>query len=88
MKSQSGARGSCESVIRGKTPKRVSRHFARLRRLGMLWYNSGMGNTICHLVQALYADYLGKTAAQGGEKAEKLLHTHYHKRECYRFAGC
>ena len=43
-----------------------------------------MGNTICHLVQALYKDYLGKTAAQGGEKAEKLLHTHYHKRECYK----
>ena len=38
-------------------------------------------------VQALYNDYLGKTAAQGGEKAEKLLHTHYHKRECYKFAG-
>ena len=26
MKSQSRDRGSCESVIRGKTPKRVSRH--------------------------------------------------------------
>ena len=22
-----------------------------------------------------------------GEKAEHLLHTHYHKRECYKFAG-
>ena len=53
----------------------------------MLWYNSGMGNTICHLVQALYADYLGKTGSGIGEKAEKLLHTHYHKRECYKFAG-
>ena len=84
MESQSRDRGSCESVIRGKTPKRVSRHFARLRRLGALWYNSGMGNTICHLVQALYKDFLGKTGSGIGEKAEKLLHTHYHKRECYK----
>ena len=51
----------------------------------MLWYNSGIGNTICHLVQALYKDYLGgKTGSGIGEKAEKLLHTHYHKRECYK----
>ena len=88
MKSQSRDRGSCESVIRGKTPKRVSRHFARLRRLGALWYNSGMEKMTCFLNQALYKDFLGgKTGAQGGEKAEKLLHTHYHKRECYKFAG-
>ena len=54
----------------------------------MLWYNSGIGNTICHLVQALYKDFLGgKTGSGIGEKAEKLLHTHYHKRECYKFAG-
>ena len=46
-----------------------------------------MEKMTCFLNQALYADYLGKTAAQGGEKAEKLLHTHYHKRECYKFAG-
>ena len=34
-----------------------------------MWYNSGMGNTICHLVQALYKDYLGKTGSGIGEKA-------------------
>ena len=36
-------------------------------------------------VTALYKDYLGKTAAQGGEKAEHLLHTHYKKIEVYKF---
>ena len=46
-----------------------------------------MGNTICHLVQALYKDFLGEHGSGTGEKAEKLLHTHYHKRDCYRFAG-
>ncbi len=35
-------------------------------------------------VQALYKDYLGATAANGGEKAEHLLHTHYHKRQLYK----
>ena len=33
-------------------------------------------------VQSLYADYLGEP---GSEKAEELLHTHYHKRELYKF---
>jgi NADH-quinone oxidoreductase subunit G len=33
-------------------------------------------------VQALYKDYLGEP---GSEKAEALLHTHYHKREVYKF---
>ena len=33
-------------------------------------------------VQALYKDYLGEP---GSEKAEHLLHTHYHKRELYKF---
>jgi NADH-quinone oxidoreductase subunit G len=33
-------------------------------------------------VQALYKDYLGEP---GSEKAEELLHTHYHKREVYKF---
>ena len=33
-------------------------------------------------VQALYKDYLGEP---GSEKAEELLHTHYHKRELYKF---
>jgi NADH-quinone oxidoreductase subunit G len=37
-------------------------------------------------VQALYKDYLGKTGAQGGEKAHHLLHTKYHKEEVYTFA--
>ena len=31
--------------------------------------------------------YLGEHGSGTGEKAEKLLHTHYHKRECYKFAG-
>ncbi len=35
-------------------------------------------------VTALYNDYLGATAANGGEKAEHLLHTHYHKRDLYK----
>ncbi len=35
-------------------------------------------------VQSLYNDYLGATAANGGEKAEHLLHTHYHKRDLYK----
>ena len=35
-------------------------------------------------VQSLYNDYLGATAANGGEKAEHLLHTHYHKRKLYK----
>jgi NADH-quinone oxidoreductase subunit G len=35
-------------------------------------------------VTALYNDYLGATAANGGEKAEHLLHTHYHKRKLYK----
>ena len=48
-----------------------------------------MENTRCLLNQALYADSLGKTAVQDGEKAEKPLHTHYHKCEYYRFGdGC
>jgi NADH-quinone oxidoreductase subunit G len=33
-------------------------------------------------VQSLYKDYLGEP---GSEKAEHLLHTHYHKREVYQF---
>ena len=33
-------------------------------------------------VQALYKDYLGEP---GSEKAEELLHTHYHTRELYKF---
>jgi hypothetical protein len=33
-------------------------------------------------VTALYKDYLGEP---GSEKAEHLLHTHYHKREVYEF---
>ena len=33
-------------------------------------------------VQALYKDYLGEP---GSEKSEKLLHTHYKKRDCYKF---
>ena len=33
-------------------------------------------------VTALYKDYLGEP---GSEKAEHLLHTHYHKRELYKF---
>jgi NADH-quinone oxidoreductase subunit G len=33
-------------------------------------------------VQALYKDYLGEP---GSEKAEHLLHTHYHKRDVYTF---
>jgi NADH-quinone oxidoreductase subunit G len=33
-------------------------------------------------VSALYADFLGEP---GSEKAEHLLHTHYHKREVYKF---
>ena len=52
-----------------------------------MWYNSGMEKMTCFLNQALYKDYLGKTGSGIGEKAEKLLHTHYHKRECYKFAG-
>ena len=35
-------------------------------------------------VQALYNDYLGATAANGGEKAEHLLHTHYRARKVYK----
>ena len=35
-------------------------------------------------VTALYDDYLGATAANGGEKAEHLLHTHYRKRKLYK----
>ena len=34
-------------------------------------------------VSALYKDYLGEP---GSDKAEHLLHTHYHKREVYKFA--
>ena len=52
-----------------------------------MWYNSGMEKMTCFLNQALYKDFLGKTGSGIGEKAEHLLHTHYHKRECYRFAG-
>ncbi len=33
-------------------------------------------------VSALYKDYLGEP---GSEKAEHLLHTHYHKRDIYKF---
>jgi iron only hydrogenase large subunit-like protein len=33
-------------------------------------------------VTALYKDYLGE---HGSEKAEHLLHTHYHKRDVYKF---
>jgi hypothetical protein len=33
-------------------------------------------------VSALYKDYLGEP---GSEKAEHLLHTHYHKRDVYKF---
>ena len=32
--------------------------------------------------------YFGEHGSGTGEKAEKLLHTHYHKRDCYRFGGC
>ena len=35
-------------------------------------------------VQSLYKDYLGATAANGGEKAEHLLHTHYRARKVYK----
>ena len=38
-------------------------------------------------VQALYRDYLGETGANGGEKAEHLLHTGYRRRDLYRFDG-
>ena len=34
------------------------------------------------ILQKIYKDYLGKP---GGEKAHKLLHTHYEKREKYNF---
>ena len=36
-------------------------------------------------VKELYDNYLGKTGAQGGEKAHHLLHTNYHKRDVYHF---
>ena len=36
-------------------------------------------------VQSLYRDYLGETGANGGERAEHLLHTKYRKRDLYRF---
>lgn len=32
------------------------------------------------ILKTIYADYLGEP---GGEKAHKLLHTHYYKREKY-----
>ena len=44
-----------------------------------------MRNTICHLVQALYKDFLKEPGLGIGEKAERILHTHYHKRDCYKF---
>ena len=57
---------------------------ARLRRLGALWYNSGMEKMTCFLNQALYAAFLdGKTGAQGGEKAHHLLHTGYKKLDVF-----
>ena len=52
-----------------------------------MWYNSGMEKMTCFLNQALYTDYLGEHGSGTGEKAEKLLHTHYHKRDCYKFSG-
>ena len=34
------------------------------------------------ILQKIYKDYLGEA---GGERAHKLLHTHYEKREKYNF---
>ena len=43
-----------------------------------------MEKMTCFLNQTLYKDFLGEP---GSGTAERILHTHYHKRECYRFAG-
>ena len=43
-----------------------------------------MGKMTCFLNQALYKDFLGEP---GSGTAERILHTHYHKRECYKFTG-
>ena len=78
-------RGGC--IGGGGQPTGATDAVRALRTAGIYTDDEKCVLRMSHLnpqVQALYKDYLGATGANGGEKAEHLLHTHYHKRDLYK----
>ena len=69
-------------VFRVNRAERVERGSLKTHR-GKTGLDRGSSETI----RGTSPGYLGEHGSGTGEKAEKLLHTHYHKRDCYRFAG-
>ena len=77
-------RGGC---IGGGQPTGANDEVRAKRTAGIYTDDERCTLRMSHLnpqVQSLYNDYLGATAANGGEKADHLLHTHYHKRKLYK----
>ena len=78
-------RGGC--IGGGGQPTGATDAVRALRTAGIYTDDERCTLRMSHLnpqVQALYKNYLGDTAANGSEKAEHLLHTHYHKRQLYK----
>jgi NADH-quinone oxidoreductase subunit G len=76
-------RGGC--VGGGGQPCLATDEVRAARTAGLYTDDEKSALRMSHLnpeVTALYKDYLGEP---GSEKAEHLLHTHYHKREVYEF---
>ena len=76
-------RGGC--VGGGGQPCLATDEVRAARTAGLYTDDEKSALRMSHLnpeVSALYKDYLGEP---GSEKAEHLLHTHYHKREVYKF---
>lgn len=81
-------RGGC--VGGGGQPCLATDAVRALRTAGLYSDDEKSALRMSHLnpeVQSLYKDYLGETGANGGEKAEHLLHTKYQKRDLYHFEG-
>ncbi len=79
-------RGGC--IGGGGQPCGATDEIRALRTAGIYTDDEKSTLRMSHLnpeVKELYDTYLGKTGAQGGEKAEHLLHTRYHKRDVYKF---
>ena len=78
-------RGGC--VGGGGQPCLATDEIRKARAAGLYADDEKSTIRMSHLnpeVQALYKDYLGQP---GSGTAERILHTHYHKRDCYKFAG-
>ena len=76
-------RGGC--IGGGGQPCLATDEVRALRTKGLYTDDEKATFRMSHLnpeVQALYKDFLGEP---GSGTAERILHTHYHKRECYEF---